>query len=138
MKHFIKVLLLILSSTLFLSSTEHILQLNTKGHTGLITDIIISKSGDIISASHDKTIRVWDSKTSREKRKILGQIGIGKEGKIYAIALSPDEKFLAVGGNLTVTKASRKSNVIRIYNYKTGKLLKLLKSHTKPYPRFSL
>lgn len=107
-----------------LSSAEPILQLDTRGHTGLIKDIIITRSGDIITASHDKTIRVWDSTTGKEKRKILGQIGAGSEGKIYAIALSPDEEFLAVGGYLKTW------GNIRIYNYKTGKLLKLLKSHT--------
>ncbi|HIP54357.1 MAG TPA: hypothetical protein EYH11_02665, partial [Sulfurimonas autotrophica] len=79
---------------------EAILQLDTKGHTALIRDIIVTKSGDIISASDDKTIRVWDSKTGREKRKILGEIGAGNEGKIFAIALSGDERYLAVGGYL--------------------------------------
>ncbi len=110
---------------LLLSRAEPILQLDTRGHTGLIKDIIITKSGDIISAGHDKTIRVWDSKTGKEKRKILGQIGTGSQGMIYAIALSPDEEFLAVGGYFR-----QGNHNIRIYNYKTGKLLKLLKSHT--------
>ncbi len=49
---------------------EAILKLDTKGHTSIINDIIVTKSGDIISASDDKTIRVWDSSTGREKRKI--------------------------------------------------------------------
>ncbi len=82
------------------SDTEAILKLDTKGHTALIRDIIVTKSGDIISASDDKTIRVWDSTTGKEKRKILGEIGAGDEGKIYAIALSPNEEFLAIGGFL--------------------------------------
>ena len=125
MKHLINALLLLLTTTLRLFSGEPILQLDTRGHTGLIKDIIITRSGDIISAGHDKTIRVWDSSTGKEKRKILGQIGTGSQGMIYAIALSPDEEFLAVGGYF------RKGNHhIRIYDYKTGKLLKLLKSHT--------
>jgi len=59
-------------------STEAILQLDTKGHTANIRNIIVTKSGDIISASDDKTIRVWDSATGKEKRKILGQIGAVK------------------------------------------------------------
>ena len=49
------------------TKTEAILKLNTKGHTDKITDIIVTKSGDIISASDDKTIRVWD----KNKREIL-------------------------------------------------------------------
>jgi len=116
------------------SKTSAILKLDTKGHTARINDIIVTKSGDIISASDDKTIRVWSSTTGAEKRKILGQIGAGMEGKIYAIALSPNEKFLAIGGFLgsyTGKKAreDEEAHKIRIYNYQTGKLLKVLKSH---------
>jgi len=120
--------LLLLSTTLF---AEAILKLDTHGHTGLIGDIIVTKSGDIISASDDKTIRVWSSRTGREKRKILGQIGAGNEGKIYAIALSEDERYLAVGGFMAKGGCVDDNKVgnIRIYNYQTGKLLKVLKSH---------
>jgi len=125
MKNLVKTLLILLSATCFLTGGEPILQLDTGGHTGLIKDIIITRSGDIISASDDKTIRVWDSKTGKEKRKILGQIGKGNEGKIFAIALSPNEEYLAVGGYFR-----KGHHHTRIYNYKTGKLIKLLKSHT--------
>jgi WD40 repeat protein len=127
MKSFL--ILLILLATTLNAKTDAILKLDTKGHTALIRDIIVTKSGDIISASDDKTIRVWDSKTGREKRKILGQIGQGSEGKIFAIALSDDEKYLAVGGFLN-NNGDKEWGNIRIYNYKTGKLLKVLKSHT--------
>jgi WD40 repeat protein len=109
-------------------STEAILKLDTKGHTALINDIIVTKSGDIISASDDKTIRVWDSATGKEKRKILTTTKDDNTGKVYAIALSKNEKFLAVGGYLAGEKLNR--YVIRIYNYNTGKLLKILKSHS--------
>jgi WD40 repeat protein len=106
---------------------EPILKLDTKGHTSIINDIIVTKDRDIITASDDKTIRVWDSETGEEKRKILGQIGDGPYGMIYAIALTPDSRYLAVGGFLGNDIESYGS--IRIYNYKTGELIKLLKSH---------
>ena len=103
---------------------QAILKVDTKGHTSMIWDILVTKSGDIVSASTDKTIRVYDSKTGKEKRKILGEIGIGNSGKIYAIALSSDENYLAVGGFF-----NDPNDVIRIYNFKTGKLVRVLKSH---------
>lgn len=125
--------LLLIFFTMALSAqstqSQAILKLDTKGHTGRIWDIIVTKDKNIISASDDKTIRVWDSKTGREKRKILGQIGSGSEGKIFAIALSPDERYLAVGGYLNYNGNYEYGN-IRIYNYQTGKLLQVLKSHT--------
>jgi len=122
-------LLIALSSANSQTSTDISLELDTLGHTALIKKVITTKSGDIITCSDDKTIRVWDSKTGKEKRKILGQIGKGAEGMIYAIALSPDEKWLAVGGFLAGKERSDKT-AIRIYNYPTGKLIKVLKSHT--------
>lgn len=111
-----------------------ILKLDTKGHTGIIRDIIVTKEADIISASDDKTIRVWDSKTGKEKRKILGEIGIGAQGMIFAIALSGDENYLAVGGFMgsyvgNRNKEDEEAHKIRIYNYQTGRLLHILKSH---------
>jgi WD40 repeat protein len=98
------------------------LSIDPQGHTGVIKDLIVKKNKNIISASKDKTIRVWDNE-GNQIRKILGEKYSGSEGKIYAIALSPDERYLAVGGYLP-------ENVIRVYEYKTGKLYKVLQSHS--------
>ena len=107
--------------------TEAILKLDTLGHTAKISDVIITKNQKIITASNDKTIREWNLE-GKEERKILGQIGKGS-GEIFAIALSPDERYLAVGGLLAGKERSDKT-AIRIYSYQNGKLLKVLKSHT--------
>ena len=109
-----------------ISKPNAILRLDTLGHTSLIKDIIVTDDGELISASNDKTIRIWDIESGKEKRKILGQIGSGAEGMIFAIALSGDKKYLAVGGYINSGNNER----IRIYNYHTGKLLQILKSHT--------
>lgn len=103
------------------------LKQNSNTHSGFVRDLIVTKSGDIITGSSDKTIRVWNVLTGKEKRKILGHIGLKNEGTINAIALSPNEKFLAVGGSLSTNQ--REAGVIRIYDYVSGKLLKKLKSH---------
>jgi WD40 repeat protein len=116
----------ILLSTILFAQQEAVLKLDTKGHTSLVKDVIVTKLGDIITASDDKTIRIWDAK-GKQKRKILGQLD-GNSGEILAIALSNDEKYLAVGGALSTNEEIGSS--IRLYNYETGKLLKLLQSHT--------
>ena len=108
--------------------SEAIIKLDTFGHTSIIDDIIVTKDKDIITSSHDKTIRVW-SKDGIEKRKILGEVGSFNKGMIYAIALSSNEKYLAVGGYIEYKNDSSFGS-IRIYNYTTGKLIKVLKSHT--------
>jgi len=127
-----KILVWIFSLFIFHSSLfakDAILSIDTGGHTALIKDIIVTKDGNIISASDDKTIRVWSSRDGSEKRKILGQIGAGSEGMIYAIALSGDERYLAVGGYLNENGNYEYGN-IRLYDYQSGKLLTILKSHT--------
>lgn len=103
------------------------LALDPNGHTGAILSLIVSSSDEIVTASKDKTIRVWNLTNGLEKRKILGQIGLGSDGTIGAIALSPNKNYLVVGGNLS--SAEKKYSVIRVYDYQSGKLLKLLKSH---------
>jgi len=117
-------------TTLF--ANESILKLDTKGHTALIKDIIVTKDHKIITASADKSVRVW-SKEGREERKILGRIAPGNEGMIFAIALSLDERYLAVAGFMELNNnhdSPTQANYIRIYDYQSGKLLHLLKSHT--------
>jgi WD40 repeat protein len=120
-------------TTAVFGASQAMLKLDTHGHTGLIRDMIITKDKDIITAGDDKTIRIWD-RSGVEKRKILGQIDVGAAGSIYTIGLSEDERYLAVGGYLgkyTGKKARKdeESHWIRIHNYSTGKLLKILKSH---------
>ncbi|WP_232362560.1 caspase family protein [Desulfogranum mediterraneum] len=101
--------------------------MDTGGHRGRIQDLVVSSDNRyLISASDDKTIRVWDIKTKKEVAKILGQIGAGSEGKIFAIALSPDDRWLAVGGYINSGGGER----IRIYDFASGTLHRVLKSHT--------
>ncbi|KPA13689.1 secreted protein containing Peptidase C14, caspase catalytic domain protein [Candidatus Magnetomorum sp. HK-1] len=110
------------------STSQPIIRIDPGGHTSKINDIIVtSDQQHLISASNDKTIRVWNLKTGKEERKILGQIGSGSFGQIYAIALSPDQTQLAVGGYLDKELSY---DGIRIYDYPTGKLQHTLKSHS--------
>lgn len=104
-----------------------ILKLDTKGHAARVSGMIITKNGNIITSSVDKTVIVWDTEKAKQKRKILGEIGDGAEGMVNAMALSPDEKYLATGGWFSNKLDNRHS--IRIYDYKSGKLVKLLISH---------
>ena len=116
----------------FLYAEKPFLSVETGGHMAMVRDIMYTKDGNyLVSASDDKTIRVWDTQTGELVRKISGQIGIGDHGKIYAAALSPDNKLLAVGGYLAYGRSADISNVgnIRLFNFQTGEIEWLLKGH---------
>jgi WD40 repeat protein len=104
-------------------SSLPILHINSGGHMAMIKNIIFTNNGKhLISASNDKTIRVWDIQTGKTVRILRGQIWAGHEGKIYTAALSPNNQLLAVGGYF-------KNNVIRLIHFPTGQIKHLLKGH---------
>ncbi len=112
---------------------EPVLRLDTGGHTSIIRKFAVtSDKKHLISCSDDKTIRVWDTQTKTEARKILGQIGEGAVGMILAIALSPDDEYLAVGGFFAQGHGidDDKVGIIRIHDFQTGNLTRILKSHS--------
>jgi WD40 repeat protein len=109
-------------------AAEPRLALNTGGHTSLIKEVIFTRDGKyLISAGHDKVIRVWEVETGRLARTIQGEIGAGNDGMIFAMALSPDDRYLAVGGWLAGGPANRRA--IRLHDFRSGEVLGLLKGH---------
>ncbi|WP_338844845.1 caspase family protein [Massilia sp. W12] len=56
-----------------------------------------------VTASDDKTARVWEIATGRLLQTLRVPIGPGDEGKLYAVALSPDGETVALGGFTNAT-----------------------------------
>jgi len=79
--------------------TDSKLIIETFGHTGTVTELIFSSDRSILySFSHDKTIRVWNIQKNALDRVLRPNFGSENEEKIYAAALSPDNKLLIFGG----------------------------------------
>lgn len=105
------------------------LQLDTGGHLAFIKDVVFTPDGDLLlSASDDKTIRVWDWRSGVTLRTIRGQIGDGNEGKIFAIDVSPDGHTVAAGGwfGAGIGEAPPYGD-IRLFNISTGRIEAILK-----------
>jgi WD40 repeat protein len=101
--------------------------LDSGGHTGLIRSIIPTRNGkQIVSAGEDRTIRVWSVATGEPLRTIRTSTGQATNGRIYAMALSPDQRWLAAAG---LTMTPEQGHVIQIYDFRTGKLVGLLSGH---------
>ncbi|MEN8215971.1 MAG: caspase family protein [Pseudomonadota bacterium] len=52
----------------------------------------------LVTGSDDKTVRVWSLPEGHLLRVLRLPIGEGNEGKVYAVAISPDGDTVAVGG----------------------------------------
>jgi len=105
--------------------------IDSHGHTGLINDIIFINGGkELISVSDDKTIRFWNVETGNNSKTLRPFNGETVEGKIYAAALSKDERFLAIGGFFGSQGGDSKSvGTIRIIDLQTQKINALLIGH---------
>ncbi|WP_304544572.1 caspase family protein [Sulfurimonas microaerophilic] len=105
------------------------LRTDNKAHSDMINNLIVTKDKKhFITSSKDKTIRVWDSNTATSQRKIIGQIGKSMIGKINSIAVSPNQKLLCSTGYFD-GPTRRDVTKIRIFDFKSGKLLHTLKAH---------
>jgi WD40 repeat protein len=80
-------------------SRDPILRIETGMHTAKITRISVDAANRfLVTGSHDKTVRVWELPSGRLLRVLRPPVGAGNEGKIYAVAISPDGQTIAAGG----------------------------------------
>ena len=113
-----------------------ILVLDPGGHMATIRSLTFTPDGKhLVSAGYDKIVRVWDWQAGKTVRIIRGLVGPGSEGQIYAMALSPDGRWLAAGGYLgpfsgAKAREDEDTHKIRLYDFASGKLTALLKGHT--------
>jgi WD40 repeat protein len=106
--------------------------LDTGGHMALIRSLAFTPDGkQLVSASEDKVIRVWDLSSGKTLRTIRGETAPGPVGKLFAMALSPDGRWVASAGFLAPGFGVRDAEVgiIRVYDFQTGSLRALLKGH---------
>ncbi len=96
------------------------LRLETGMHTAQIKRIAVDAAERyLVTAADDKTARVWDMASGELLQILRPPIGDGDEGKLYAVAISPDGKEVAVAG---FTVSQRLHDHIYFFDRATARL----------------
>jgi len=87
------------------------------GHNFGVQAVAIAPDGKrAISASYDKTLKIWDTDTGRELRTLTGHTG-----PVRGVAIAPDG-FIAISAS--------DDNTLKIWDIETGSELQTLTGHT--------
>ena len=123
-------LVLIYPSTLQAAEppTDPILRIESDMHTATLRSMAVDAANRfLVTASLDKTVRVWDLPTGQLLKILRVPVGgDAREGKLEAVAISPDGKTIACGGWTQFNEG--KSNVatdginIYLFDRETGAL----------------
>ncbi|UYI11560.1 MULTISPECIES: SIR2 family protein [Myxococcus] len=88
-----------------------------KGHDGPVNGCTVTPSGWVVSASDDKTLRVWELETGKELARMEGH-----EGWVRSCAVIPDGRVVSASDDKT----------LRVWELETGKELARMEGHKGP------
>jgi WD40 repeat protein len=94
-----------------------------RGHTAVVWTVAISPDGaNIVSGSHDGTLRVWDAETGRERARFTGHAG-----RIYCAAILPEGKRV-LSGSSSVSSGQPDAGAwqVSLWDLQSGKELRRL------------
>lgn len=95
-----------------------ILRIETGMHGGAINALAVPPDGkSLISVSDDKTTRIWSLEDGSLLKTLRSPIGNGPEGALYALALSPSGKTIAVAGYTGIAEGGA---AIYLFQRETG------------------
>jgi WD40 repeat protein len=108
------------------------LVLDVGTHTAPVPRAVFTRDNkQLITVSRDKTIRFWDVTDGSMLRVLRPPRGPAREGELYAAAVSPDGRWLAVAGfGFTHPKQGR-AGPIDLIDVESGEISRLLTGHTR-------
>lgn len=112
-------------------------------HQARVPAVAYSIDGtEIVTASWDKTIRIWNASDGRLKRVIRVPAWKGSEGQIFTMEVSPDKKFIiAAGFSLGIRDQTQSEDYIGDYvlllDYQTGEVLDAIGAHKQTIQRIA-
>src|SRR5216683_6066030 len=105
------------------SSAPPVLRLETGMHTAPIRAAAVDAGGRVLAtASFDKTVRLWSLPTGEQLKVLRPAIGSGAEGELFAVAVSPDGRFVVAGG--WTGFEWEKTNSLYVFETGTGQLVR--------------
>lgn len=101
-------------------SEKPFLRIEIGTHIGRINRFSVdARNRYLVTASYDKTVRVWDAATGIPLSVLRPPIGAGDQGKMYAVAVSPDGNTIACGG---YTSEPGGESSIYLFHRDTGRM----------------
>lgn len=116
------------------------------GHAGDVTALSFSKrrprtiraasqqeqlSMTLVSASQDKTMKVWEIPSAKELEKVLGPGSTVKKSKVTVIAHSKEVNDVLVSPNNKLIASGGQDKLLRIWKFPEGDLLGECKGHRR-------
>jgi WD40 repeat protein len=102
MRHYVRLIICALFAVAMQAADPAVkpyLRIETGMHTATVRRIDTDPAGRfLVTASEDKTARIWDLQNGNLLKVLRPPHGDGDEGKLYAAAISPDGGTVAVGG----------------------------------------
>lgn len=104
------------------ASTQPFPTLDVGMHTAIIKRFAVDRAGRYgVSASYDKTARVWDLQTGQLLQTLRVPVGPNHEGRLYAAAISPNGDTVAVSTSSGSSRAG--SNSVFFFDWIRGHLI---------------
>lgn len=99
-----------------------LLRIETGRHTSIIRQIDTDRAGRwLVTASEDKTARIWDLPSGRLTHTLRPPISDGAEGELRGVAISPDGDLIATGGWTQIGSAA--GMTLYLFSRSDGQLL---------------